>query len=149
GAIFKRADGRWCAGVSLGVDVRGHRKRRWVYGATREEVRDMLSALQIQVRNGTSLEPAKIRVGDFLDEWLRGAVSSGAIRESTRVRYDCVIRLHIKPIIANEKLEKLNPMKVQRLYTVLQERGVPGRTREIVHAVLRRALQQAIAWRYI
>lgn len=46
-------------------------------------------------------------------------------------------------------LKKLTEIHVQRLYSSMQDRGLSARTVRYTHAVLRRALKQAIRWKYI
>jgi hypothetical protein len=41
GSIFQRSDGRWCAQLDLGWEG-GKRRRKYVYGATAQEVQDHL-----------------------------------------------------------------------------------------------------------
>jgi hypothetical protein len=41
GSIFRRDDGRWCAVLNLGWE-NGRRARKYLYGATAAEVREMI-----------------------------------------------------------------------------------------------------------
>jgi hypothetical protein len=45
GSIWKRSDGRWC-GATYATTNRGGRKRVYVYGKTRLQTREKLTALQ-------------------------------------------------------------------------------------------------------
>ncbi|MCK6549537.1 site-specific integrase [Myxococcota bacterium] len=149
GGIYQRADGRWCASISIGADENGKRRRRVLYGETKREVQDKLREAQTKGTNIALPAPQRLKLGAFLDGWLRDCRGSGELRESTEVRYRSVIDRHIKPHLGGVALSGLTTLHVQRLYTVLEESNVPGRTREIVHAVLRRALQQAIEWKQL
>src|SRR5215472_16103722 len=40
GSVFQRADGLWVSSISLGYTESGKRKRKTVYGATKQEVLD-------------------------------------------------------------------------------------------------------------
>ena len=51
GGIYQRADGQWCASVSLGYYENGKRKRRVIYGATKKEVQGELRKVQDTVQN--------------------------------------------------------------------------------------------------
>src|SRR5258706_8843725 len=42
GGIYRRSDGTWCGSVSLGYDANGKRKRRVVYGDTKQEAQEKL-----------------------------------------------------------------------------------------------------------
>src|SRR5687768_13047374 len=69
GGIYQRADGRWCGAVDLGV-VRGRRRRKVVYGATRKAVSDKIRQLQLRKQQGDNLAPERITVAAFLQLWL-------------------------------------------------------------------------------
>src|SRR4051812_6662168 len=56
GSIFCRADGRWAATVTIGYDATGKRLRRTMFGKTKREVQDKLTAMQ-QSKQGGSLAP--------------------------------------------------------------------------------------------
>lgn len=52
GSIYKRDDGRWVAQMTVGYDVNGKRKRKYVYGDTRDAVREQLVTLLHQQQQG-------------------------------------------------------------------------------------------------
>ena len=45
GSIFQRADGKWCATVTVGYSGAGKRVRRTIYGKTMKAVRDELTTV--------------------------------------------------------------------------------------------------------
>ena len=70
GSIYQRADGRWCATITVGYDERGKRRRRTVFGRTKKEVRDELTKLSNQKLNGTLRGPSRLTVVQFLKRWI-------------------------------------------------------------------------------
>ena len=53
---------------------------------------------------------------------------------------------YVVPTIGSIKLTKLTHMHVQGLYRQMQDRGLSARTVQYTHAVLHRALKQAVRW---
>src|SRR5581483_11189652 len=71
GSVFQRADGRWVGSVGLGYGGDGKRKRRTVYGATKQEVVEKLDQLRGDARAGTLPDAGGLTVGQLLDRWLQ------------------------------------------------------------------------------
>ena len=65
GSIFKRADGRWTAAVSVGGG-----RRKFIYGKTREEVVSSMLDVQRSVRDGISVPSDRLTVRDFAQTWI-------------------------------------------------------------------------------
>lgn len=137
----------WCAQLTTGYNEIGLRKRRYVYGQTKKDVQKKLLELQTQA-SGSFSDPKRMRVTDYLKHWLED-VAKPTIRESTFVRYEGLLRLHVMPSIGGLQLNAIQPSHIQNLYRQLEKDGASPRTREFVHAVLRKALQQALRWGYV
>ena len=73
GTIFRRQDGRWCAQVYL-TTTNGRRKRVIVYGRTRPEVREKMTALQRDMDRGIRVPEEKWSVAGYLAHWLEHVV---------------------------------------------------------------------------
>jgi len=57
GGIFQRGDGQWVGTVSLGYKADGKRRRKVVYGATKDEVAKKLRKLQTKADVGRAGTP--------------------------------------------------------------------------------------------
>lgn len=145
GTIYERPDGTWAAQLSLGYDENGKRKRRMVYGKTKKEVQDKLTKLQSAKLDGTLTEPTRVTVAEYLDRWLDDSVKL-TTRGNTYGDYKSVVNCHVKPQIGGIGITKLTPIHVQGFYSELARKGMSARRRQIVHAVLHRALKQAVKW---
>jgi integrase len=145
GSIYQRADGTWCATYSAGYNADGKRIRRTVFGGTKEQVRDKLARVQTSKLDGTLAEPSKLRLAAYLDRWVEDAARP-TIRLATYVSYQGIIRNHINSRIGGVALTKLNPAHVQGLYADMERDEASARVRQLTHAVLRRALKQAVKW---
>lgn len=145
GCITQRKDGRWSAVLSLGTDANGKRRRKTVYGKTRKEVADELTRAQNQKLDGTLAPESKLTVKEFLDRWLRDAVSIST-KISTQANYAQVIKVHLTPRIGGLKLSKLTPAAVQAVYSDMARKGKSVRMQELTHSILRRALVVGMKW---
>ncbi|MGI8925743.1 MAG: tyrosine-type recombinase/integrase [Tepidiformaceae bacterium] len=139
GNVRERADGRWEARVYL-PDGR----RKSVFGATADEANgkrmDVLEAL----RKGLPIPSERLNTGDFLLSWLEG--HRGEIRASTASGYESVLRNYVLPKIGNIGLSRLAPRDIQNMLAAASDDGKAPRTVQLTRAVVRMALQQAVAW---
>jgi integrase len=147
GSIFRRQDGTWCGIIALGYTDTGKRRRRYVYGTTKAEILEQMARLRHAALTGALGEPTKLTVAEYLAHWLNTART--ALRESTTVLYEMMIRRHIAPALGGVPLSKVSPAHLQGLLTDLERNGVGAASRQVVFRVLHRALQQALAWNLI
>ena len=149
GTIRKRADGRWEGKYTLGYEPKtGKLIRKSVYGKTQKEVRLALSKIVSEMDSGTYAEPSKMKVSQWLDEWLASYTMN--IKPATRSAYEEHIRVHIKPSLGDIPLKQLSNRDIQQLYTnLLKERELSPKTVRNIHGVLHRTLEQAKLLGYI
>jgi integrase len=130
------------------VETPGGTKRRAVYGKTRAEVRDKLAKALADRADGLIFDDENMTVGEYVTRWLEDS-ARGDLSPRTYTNYKLQLRRHIVPTIGRVKLAKLNPAHVQALYAAKLRDGLaPGSVR-YTHAVLRRALEQAVRWNLI
>ena len=139
GSVYMRGDGRV---VGEYEDAKG--KRRYVSGKTKVEVRAKLRKLLADRDAGIAYDSEGLTVGGYLDRWLEAV--KGSVRDRTWRRHEQVVRVHLKPTIGRVKLDRLNALQVQALYSQKLDGGLSARTVEIIHATLRKALKQAVGW---
>ncbi len=111
GSIYQRPDGRWVATVETGY-VDGKRRRKYLYGNTRQEVQKKLRKAQTDIEQELPLPDDRLPVGAFLDAWLEQAVLP-KVRASTYRSYEELVRLHIKSELGQIRLAKLTARMVQ------------------------------------
>jgi integrase len=104
-----------------------------------------LARLQHAALTGTLGDPQRLTVATYLTRWLKDSARP-AVRESTYRSYEGIIRLHVAPRIGGGALSKLTPAHVQGLLTSLEDADKSARLRQLVFAVLHRALGQALRW---
>ncbi len=170
GSIFKRADGRWAAKLTIGVDSLGKQKTRTVYGKTQADVREKLRRLQRSHEDQALTPPSKMTVDDLMTQWLASKVNDVAIRSHELYAYE--IKHYISPNLGRVPLQALTPLQIERMkQAVIQkirenhievnqkrlEEGKPPlkkspdgtRTATGVRRTLWSALEQAVAWQLI
>ena len=148
GSLYQRADGTWCATISVGYDSQGKRKRRTIFGESKQDVQTKLAKLANDVAHQRDIEPQRIKLGEYLDRWLKDAAKP-RVRETTHANYEGVVKNHIKPHLGGVPLAKLTAFQIHGLYSCLEQAGKSAETIRLVHAVLHRALKQAVRWRLI
>jgi integrase len=145
GSIYKRDDGRWVAVLSLGY-VNGKRKRKSIYGDTRKEVQEQLTAALRDQQQNLPIVNEKMTVEQFMRKWLDEVVQPPRRRIRTYHLYNENTRLYINPMLGKIALARLTPLEVQGFVNALVARGYKPRTVQIAHGILRNALNQALRW---
>jgi integrase len=164
GGIGKHKDGRYYAVFELPREADGKRRRKWVFGATKQEVRQALAALRRQHEHGADVAAKPETVAVFLRRWLDEVVAERC-RPRTLTSYRCEVETRIIPHVGSVELGKLTPREVQTMVTALSRtrrrpkhnEHVEGkklpllspRQVEYARAVLQRALNRALQWRLI
>ena len=143
GSIYKRIDGRWVGVVHLGYEG-GHRRRKAIYGKTRQDVARKLATALKAKQDGLPLPGDRETCESFLGQWLESVRPS--LRPRTWTRYESLIRIHALPSIGRVPLAKLAPAHLQKLYASRLDAGQSPASVRQLHAVLHRALRQAFRW---
>ena len=143
GSISRRKGGGWMA--QYVVYTAEGRKRRTLYGGTRAEVAAKLAKFLSDQEGGLTFDAGKQTLDDYLDRWLNDSVR-GTVRQSTFERHEQIIRLHLRPSLGSIKLKALRPAHVQGFYRESLDSGLSPATVHKIHAVLHKALGQAVGW---
>jgi Phage integrase, N-terminal SAM-like domain len=144
GLIRKRADGRWEGRLELARE-NGRRRRKAVYGRTRNEVVGKMRKQRAQLDGGLPLPDERLTTADYLRSWARD-VLPGTVKDSTVYGYKSVLERNVIPYVGHVKLAKLAPTHVHRMMRKLEEKGLAAQTRRTARMVLRRALTYAERW---
>ena len=156
GHIVTRGKGRQAIVIELGQDETGKRRQKWIsFKGTKQQAKEQMREILREMSAGEYVEPAKITLGTFLEQWLEYAETHTA--STTFEGYRRQTRRHIIPGLGHITLEKLTPLDIQRfLSSKLQggradgkEGGLSTRTVTLFHTILHAALEQAIKWQLI
>ncbi len=143
GSVYRRKDGRWAAVIDLGW-AGGRRRRRAFYGSTRRVVQEQLTAALRARQLGLPTGSRHTTTGAYLVEWL--ATTKPVLRRRTWERYEQYVRVHALPELDRIPLARLEPRHLQQLYAARTAAGSAPLTVRHLHAVLHRALTQAVRW---
>ncbi|MCM3884808.1 N-terminal phage integrase SAM-like domain-containing protein, partial [Frankia sp. R82] len=115
GSIYRYRNG-WAGQVRMPDGT-----RPTVYGKTREDVREKITAALRAVQDGVPLVTTRMTVAQYLEQWvtvvLPSRVVAGTLAESTLESYSDQIRLHITPILGRHELRKLTTAHVRQWMT--------------------------------
>ena len=141
GSIRKRKDGRW-EGRYTAHTPEGRRQKA-VYGVTRKEVAEKLTEAIADRNKGLVFDAGKLTVGDHFERWLEDVVKPSASHRTYSTNAQQV-RTHIAPTLGRIKLKGLRKAHIDRLYREMLNSGLSPLTVRRVHAVLHRALEEAV-----
>ncbi|MGA1996873.1 MAG: site-specific integrase, partial [Bryobacteraceae bacterium] len=117
GSIYRLADGRWAASVSMGWKQNKSGKvvwRRKVFaGKTRYAVARRLKAALTDQEHGINIDPERQTVAQFLTGWLESVKAD--VSPATYVSYEGTVRLHLIPALGKILLAKLGAQHIQQL----------------------------------
>src|SRR5262249_36331952 len=136
---------RWAIVLDHYDPVTGQRRRRWhSFTGTKRQAQIKCAELVAEIQSGTSIDPNKITVGEFLDRFDR---DWAALHVSARSRERYAFSLaHVRRHLGDRILQKVHPADIAALYASLTREGLAPWTTRAVHTVLHRALGQAKAW---
>jgi integrase len=143
GSIHRRKGGGWCAQYT--VYTANGRKRKTLYGKTRQEVAAKLTTGLSDREDGVIFDAENLTIGEYLDRWLKDSVERN-VGPRTLSNYQLQVRQHLRPALGQVKLKALSPAHIQGLYRSKLDAGLAPSSVRYIHAVLHRALKQALRW---
>jgi len=145
GHIRERSPWHWAIVLDHHDPVTGRRKRRWhSFEGTKRQAQVRCAELVAELQSGTSVDPSKITVVEFLDRFDRDWAALHVSARS-RDRYRFALD-HVRRHLGNRMLQKVQPADIAALYASLTREGLAPRTTRMVHTALHRALGQAKNW---
>jgi integrase len=112
---------------------------------TKREAETFLTDTLGRIDSGSYAQPSKLTLGDYLTaEWLPAVEST--LRPLSVKSYRHAISRHIKPRIGSQRLQGISGGTLNSLYRELEQAGLSVSTRRLVHAVMHRALRDAVRW---
>ena len=106
----------------------GRTKRHYVYGRTRQQVREKLDAARERLNAGAPVRDAKETVGDWLAHWRATGLAASDRRPTTRALYANLSRCHLEPApFGAITLDRLRPSDVEGLILAMRAKTKPSR----------------------
>ena len=142
GSVYRRKDGLWVGQYK--IQTPNGTKTKYIYSKTRKDAAVKLSKAIAERDSGLVYDCGSMKVGEYLDRWLDS--TKGTVRESTWMRAEVDVRVHLKPRLGKTRLDRLDALQLQSLYREKLDSGLSPRTVQIIHATLHKALKQAVKW---
>lgn len=136
GSVHKRKNNTWRAQISL----QGQRISKTT--KTKSEALAWLRKMQEEVENGLSFDSTQLTLKKFMDEWLVSVEQT--LRYNTYFQYTQMTKQYIVPYLGHLKLREVKPEHIQKMYNEMAKQGKGYRTIHLGHAILHRALVQAV-----
>jgi integrase len=146
GSIKKKRDGLFLVSIFLGRDANG--KRRYVAKQIKGTIKDAQKYLNSALRDkdqGIFVEPSSLSVNEYLTKWLEVAARPRVSRR-TADGYAGLLERYIRGSLGHGRLDKLQPLDIQKVYGEMQARGLSARVVRHTHSALHNALRQACKW---
>lgn len=141
GSIYQRADGYWCASVTL-PERDGKRRRKVVASRRKSEVIDKLRGLRRELDRAGDLPTSSPTLAKWLDTWLE-SIAAPRLKPRTLATYRGYITKHIVPEIGSRRLDRLTPAHVRQVHERIVFAGGSSTTALQAHRILAKALKDA------
>src|SRR5262249_37411334 len=133
---LERSPGVWRLRIETidgGTGKRVHTYER-VEGTADDAARRRFKILE-QADEGSWVEPSKLTVGKFFDQWLERRLALGIVKRVTMEQYQSVIDAHIKPALGAVRAQRVTGQQLQDFYTMLlTKKGLAANTVLHIHA---------------
>jgi len=146
GSLREKYPGIWQIRYDAGKDpATGDRRRlsKNVRG-TKREAQKVLNVLVARAQNG-HYDNKSSTFGELVANWL--SLIKDEISPTTLRTYRNLLKNHILPGLGNRPIESIRAADLDLLYRGLAEqKGLSAATVRQIHAIIRRALRQAVMW---
>jgi integrase len=156
GHIVKRAKNTYSLVVELGLHPEtGKRQQKWItFIGKRKAAENELHRQLTLVEAGDFIDPSKVTVGEFFEQWL-SVIAEHKVGRKTMERYRSIVKHHIGPALGRLPLQKLTALHIETHYARLakegrkdgREGGLSAQTILHHHRLISEALQKAVAWK--
>jgi len=150
GTIFKREkNGKmyWVAEYTLDmVDKNGRRKRRTVYGKTRQEVKTKLEKILVELNTNTYVDKSKVIFKDLCREFIDSGYKMNKLSESSYLRKMHTYNDICEHYMADMEIQKIKESDVKDFlfFITKYSNSVIGKIYGIVNNTFKRAVRKNI-----
>jgi len=150
GTLREKRPGQWELRVQTGRDplTGKHGQSSRTVRGTRREAEKALAAFYVEIVERPSAPPGKRSMAELLDAWFE--LASADLAPKTAHEYSRIIQARIRPALGHRPVRQLDASEVDRFYRALQrQEGLSAASIRHVHAILSKALGQAVKWDWI
>jgi integrase len=149
GHVRRRGANTWQILLESVPDPLTSRRRRitrTIHGS-RQDAERVRAELVLDLGDGRAQAGGRSRLNDLIDRWLEHATPE--LAPKTAYNYRRLHERYIRDGLGRRPIEKIGPVDLDDLYARLRADGLSTKTVRNVHALLRRALTQAVRWGWI
>jgi integrase len=132
--------------------INGKRFRKTIHGSLSDAKKELRRLIK-SGDDGEHIDPSKITLGKWIDDWFvlldrqqaagEGARRRGLVSNKTIERYEQLLRGHVVPSIGDRLLQSITPTMIDALYVAL-EKKLATRTVSHLHSTLGACMKAAV-----
>ncbi|MCI9085639.1 MAG: site-specific integrase [Clostridia bacterium] len=123
GTIYQRPNGLWVCEITLGYDANKKRIKKTVSSMDRDKLQKKINDLKYMNDRHLLTNPSEYTVSDWIEFWL-DTYKKPSIKPTTYDMYRGNLERYIKPQLGHYKLDKLNPIIIQKFINDISEKGL-------------------------
>lgn len=144
GSIYQGKDGYWHARITVGTRDDGSPDRRHLMANSKGEIVRKAKELERARDAGSIARPGqRWTVETWMRHWL-DVIATPNLRPSSAAAYRTAVEKHIVPALGGQRLDRLEPEHLERLYRNMINRGAKPATAHQVHRTMRTGLGEAV-----
>ncbi|MCL2335787.1 MAG: site-specific integrase [Firmicutes bacterium] len=135
---------------TVGIKADGTTIRKDFYGKSKTEAEFKRDQYMVGIDAGLSVDYNKIKLGDFLHQWLFEVLHPSEMKPSTFDKYEGLYRNYVKNNpISQEIVANVKSITVQKYYNNLYKNGTTPKTIKNVHKLIRYFFNYCVAENYL
>jgi integrase len=140
----RRHGASWTAVWDIGRDEDGRRRQKWKGAFPTKKAAEAYLRDQVgKVETGDWIEPSTTPLADYISDWIARRVEE--LAELSIAQYRTVVRNHVKgTVLGSMPLGSIRRAHVRAHDQALKTKGLAVSTRNVVRAVINRALADAL-----
>ncbi|MCI9626488.1 MAG: site-specific integrase [Clostridia bacterium] len=123
GTIYQRKNGLWVCEITIGYDENKKRIKKTVSSMDKDKLQKKINDLKYKNDCHLLTNPSDYTVGEWVSFWL-DTYKRNSIKPTTYDMYKGSIDRYIVPKIGHYKLDKLNPIIIQKFINDISEKGL-------------------------
>lgn len=146
GRVFRRGKNTWALVLYLGHDPQtGKERRKWYSFKTRREAEAAQAKLVAHlVEGGTIPASTRLRLGEYLEQWLRTHAELKNLSPVTRRNYADILRKHLVPDLGHYPLQRVSAQAIEEYLAVKRAHALGASSLEAHYGLLHEALGHAV-----
>ena len=131
----------------VSVDGKRRQKTETLSGVTKSQAQAILAKRKATVVAGEFPSSPSMTMDELFDRFMQ--TKEGRLAATTMQRYECLLRLYLRPAVGSKKVTALRSVDLLATYALWGKRKVGARTIRHAAELLRNVLRRAIKWEII